>query len=205
MTEYKQSELTKLTYTEVIRNIEVYQTTGDIDARNKVVESYTLLAQKASRKYGMTHRESMDDLLHTGIMGIIAAIDKFDISVGSNFSSYCYQYIDGYMKNRLNVKFNRCESLSTKVFGEDSGTTRQDQLVAEVGATDSIERDESYGELHNALTELSDRDRQVIELYFGFGCEKQTMQAIADGLGVSKMGVQKIITRSLSKLKNLIG
>jgi RNA polymerase sigma factor (sigma-70 family) len=79
-------------------------------------------------------------------------------------------------------------------------------VEAKEGATDQLEKDEAYNSLYSALTNLSDRDQAVITMYFGLGDTKKfTLQEIADGLKISKMGVQKIVQRSLSTLKNLIG
>ena len=206
MTYYKSTQLTQLTREQGIELIREYQTTGSIEARNQVVESYVLLAQKASRKFGRGHRESMDDLLHQGIVAIIKACDNFNTESGAHFSSYVYKCINGYMLNALTVKHNKTFSLNCKVFGDDSAATMLDSVESTVGTTDEIEQNEAYNGLHSALTELSDRDRKVIELYFGLGgVETQTMQQIADGLKLSKMGVQKIITRSMATLKGLVG
>jgi RNA polymerase sigma factor (sigma-70 family) len=206
MTNYKSNQLTQVSYEDGIKLIRDYQTTGNIESRNIVVESYTLLAQKAASKFGMTHRETKDDLMHQGIMGIIAAIENFDTDNGARFSTYVYKYIHGYMLNALNSKHNATFSLSTKVHGDDSATSRLDMVEAKEGATDQLEKDEAYNSLYSALTNLSDRDQAVITMYFGLGDTKKfTLQEIADGLKISKMGVQKIVQRSLSTLKNLIG
>lgn len=70
--------------------------------------------------------------------------------------------------------------------------------------SDLIEREEQSEELtklHAAIEQLSERDRQVIRLYY---FEGKTQQEIADVLGMAKSTMSELLPRILLRLKNFL-
>jgi len=60
-------------------------------------------------------------------------------------------------------------------------------------------------EVDHALTRLSERERRVIELRFGFGGESSTLEEIAKTLGMSRERVRQVEQNALTKLKGELG
>lgn len=81
--------------TEVL--FERWQTHGDHSARNELVRRYLPLARKLSRRYGGA-REPFDDLLQVASLGLVKAVDRFDTSRGTAFSSFAVPTIMGELK-----------------------------------------------------------------------------------------------------------
>jgi RNA polymerase sigma factor (sigma-70 family) len=195
-----------LTNDETLELIRAYKENDCIESRNKVINSNTRMVLSITHKFGFKNRESFDDLYQEGIVGLIWAIDRFDVDRGSKFSVFAYRAIRGYMLNQLNNRFNKTCSLSGNVYGEDSVTSHQDRLVSEVdSAEDVMIRDESYAELHDALEDLSERDRKVVIRYFGLGGGvRATLEEIGDDLNITKQGTRAIIERAKKALKSTL-
>ncbi len=81
--------------TEVL--FERWQTRGEQRARDELVQRYLPLARKLSRRYGGA-REPFDDLLQVASLGLVKAVDRFDTSRGTAFSSFAVPTIMGELK-----------------------------------------------------------------------------------------------------------
>lgn len=79
-----------------IRELIKLARTGDIQARNRVIEAnYGLLYRHASSSLRRTKSNffTHDDLANEGVFGIIKAIDKYDFREGCTFSTYASYWI----------------------------------------------------------------------------------------------------------------
>ena len=86
-----------LTRRETEALFERWQTRGDHSARDELVQRYLPLARKLSRRYGGA-REPFDDLLQVASLGLVKAVDRFDTSRGTAFSSFAVPTIMGELK-----------------------------------------------------------------------------------------------------------
>ena len=70
---------------------------GDVYAREKLVNGNLKLVLSILKKFNK-HTENMDDLFQIGCIGLLKAIDNFDLSYGVKFSTYCVPMIEGEIK-----------------------------------------------------------------------------------------------------------
>lgn len=91
------------------------------------------------------------------------------------------------------ISVTSIEGLSQKGFEIEDET--QDFVSALI---ESEEHSEELSKLHAAIEQLSERDRQVVQLYF---FEGKTHQEIAAVLGLARTTVTELIARILVRLK----
>jgi RNA polymerase sigma-B factor len=77
-----------------------YQQGGDLHARRELIERYLPLARSVARRY--EHRgESYDDLLQVASLGLLKAIDRFEVKREVSFSSYAVPTMMGELRRHF--------------------------------------------------------------------------------------------------------
>lgn len=136
--------------------------TGDMSARDRLIRCNLKLVLSVIQRF-MNRGELPDDLFQVGCVGLIKAIDNFDISVGVRFSTYAVPMIMGelrrYLRDYNSVRVSRSmrdlayrvmqarEMLQTK-FGRDPSVS---EIAKELGN----EPDEVIVALESARDPLS--------------------------------------------------
>lgn len=73
----------------------------DLQQRNRLVEAHQDLARPIAIHYGRCCRESVDDLLQVGLIGLIRAAERFDAQQGSPFEAFARPHIRGAILHHL--------------------------------------------------------------------------------------------------------
>ncbi|MBR3604515.1 MAG: sigma-70 family RNA polymerase sigma factor, partial [Candidatus Gastranaerophilales bacterium] len=66
---------------------------GDVWARNQVIENNMSLVKKIAAKSIQKSALSDSDLIQEGIFGLVTAIEKFDLTLGYKFSTYATWWV----------------------------------------------------------------------------------------------------------------
>lgn len=94
------SELTVLKEAEKIALLKEIKATGSKEARDKLIKGNLRLVLSVIQKF--TGRgEDIDDLFQIGVVGLIKAINNFDLSKEVRFSTYCVPMISGELRRHL--------------------------------------------------------------------------------------------------------
>lgn len=89
---------------ESIQLLREYQQSRSATVRNQLVKLNFGLVRKEAHYWINQCTESYDDLLQVGCMGLIRAIERFDLSKGYAFSSFAVPYIRGEIQHYLRDK-----------------------------------------------------------------------------------------------------
>lgn len=94
------SELTVLKEAEKIALLKEIKATGSKEAKDKLIQGNLRLVLSVIQKF--TGRgEDIDDLFQIGVVGLIKAINNFDLTKEVRFSTYCVPMISGELRRHL--------------------------------------------------------------------------------------------------------
>ena len=77
-----------------------YHEDGDLAAREELIEQYLSLVRSLARRYSY-RGEQLEDLVQIGCIGLIKAIDRFDIDRGVELTTYATPNIIGEIKRHF--------------------------------------------------------------------------------------------------------
>jgi RNA polymerase sigma-B factor len=80
-----------------------YHQRGDLEAREQLIEQYLPLVRSLARRYSY-RGEQLEDLVQVGCIGLIKAIDRFDINRGVELTTYATPNIIGEIKRHFRDK-----------------------------------------------------------------------------------------------------
>ncbi|MEO1433021.1 MAG: RNA polymerase sigma factor SigF [Cyanobacteria bacterium J06632_19] len=249
--------LTKELKHEIWQLLREYQQSQSAEVRNKLVKLNFGLVRKEAYYWINQCHESFDDLLQVGCLGLIRAIERFDISKGHAFSSFAIPYIRGeiqhYLRDKgvtvriprrwlalqqqsagvsrsLREKYNRQPtdsevaaalsisleewqeiklawvnraplSLDMPVYDAEEGSASLAELVPDHSYRSFQLAQEDQLRLQQALLQLENRTRQVLEFVF---LHDLTQKQVAERLGISVVTVSRRVKKGLNSLKHLM-
>ena len=80
-----------------------YHEEGDVQARELLIERHLSLVRSLARRYSY-RGEQLDDLIQIGAIGLIKAIDRFDVNRGVELTTYATPNIIGEIKRHFRDK-----------------------------------------------------------------------------------------------------
>ena len=80
-----------------------YHHQGDVEARQRLIEQYLPLVRSLARRYSY-RGEQLEDLVQVGCIGLIKAIDRFDVDRGVELTTYATPNIIGEIKRHFRDK-----------------------------------------------------------------------------------------------------
>ncbi len=179
---------------------------GDLEARNILVEHNLRLVAHIIKKY-YSSQNDQDDLVSIGTIGLIKAINTFDINKKIKLSSYASRCIENeilmYFRNLK--KSSQDISLNEAIDTDKDGNPLSllDVLSVDDNIFDTLNTKLNLGKIAEYIdSELDDRERQVIILRYGLDNNKPLPQReVAEILGVSRSYISRIETKALKNLR----
>lgn len=149
----------------------------------------------------------IEDLISIGSIGLIKAVNTFCPSRNIKLATYASRCIENeilmylrktsQLKNEtsidepLNVDRNGNELLFCDVLGSDKDSV-----------TSKLEQEVECSLVRNAVENLAQRDKLIMELRFGLSGKKEhTQKEVADLLGISQSYISRLEKRIIEKLK----
>ena len=179
---------------------------GDIKARNILVEHNLRLVAHIIKKYYAVNVDQ-DDLVSIGTIGLIKAINTFDMDKNIKLSSYASRCIE----NEILMHFRNLKKSSQNVSLEDAvdidkdGNTLKlmDLLSIDDDFADNLDKKLNLQKINKYLTEtLTKRELQIINLRYGLnGSKPLTQREVSSIMNISRSYVSRIEKKALEKLK----
>ncbi|RAK23282.1 RNA polymerase sigma-29 (SigE) subunit [Anoxybacillus vitaminiphilus] len=179
---------------------------GDETARSMLIERNLRLVVYIARKFENTGI-NIEDLISIGTIGLIKAVNTFNPEKKIKLATYASRCIENeilmYLRRNnkvraevsfdepLNIDWDGNELLLSDVLG-----TEEDII------TKDLEANVDRNLLMKALHQLSDREKQIMELRFGLsGGEEKTQKDVADLLGISQSYISRLEKRIIKRLR----
>lgn len=182
---------------------------GDLEARNKLVEHNLRLVAHIVKKYNTLERDS-EDLISIGTIGLIKAVDTYDISKGNKLVTYASRCIE----NELLMLFRKEKKCSREVsIYEPIGTDKEGNEISLMDIIRSEEESifhllfyaDNKKKLYEELAKMSDeKAKQVLILRYGlYGGEELPQREVGKRLGISRSYVSRIEKRAIEQLRRI--
>ncbi len=179
---------------------------GDKAARSILIERNLRLVVYIARKFENTGI-NIEDLISIGTIGLIKAVNTFNPEKKIKLATYASRCIENeilmYLRRNnkirsevsfdepLNIDWDGNELLLSDVLGTDEDIITKD-----------LEANVDRKLLTKALHQLTDREKQIMELRFGLtNGEEKTQKDVADMLGISQSYISRLEKRIIKRLR----
>lgn len=143
------------------------------------------------------------EMISDGNMTLIRAIEKFDYSRGTKFSTYATWAIMRSYARSIPAEGTQLQRFRT---GTEVVLTGEEDIRPAASADEKLAANQ-YETLGSILGQLNEREQEAISLRFALhGLSRpMTLEQIGDRLGVSKERTRQIINTGLEKLRQIAG
>lgn len=183
---------------------------GDSGARNKLIEHNLRLVAHIVKKY-YTAAKDQDDLVSVGTVGLIKAIDSFDIEKGARFTTYAGKCLQNeiLMYFRSQKKHAGVTSINEAVDVDKDGNplTYLEIIAAPDDIVDSIDRKLKIEKIIKAIrTVLTDRERKIMMLRYGLNKNgrQYAQRDVAQIMGISRSYVSRLEKSAIDKIREFV-
>jgi len=183
---------------------------GDARSITAIVEQYTPLVQKIVNKYAwMSPRHSREDLVQEGLIGIVKAIETFDLSSGYKFMTWVYPKVRGAVQG-VARKDNRVPKYQLSLEQSDWGHNLEDEVRYEV--KDEYKADLIHDLIVAGCGSVNSKRAQIVcDRYGLLGKQPMRQGEVAKKYGMTKQAINshiarftKIVREQHPELENLI-
>jgi len=181
------------------------------DAKKKLISHNLRLVVYLARKFENTG-VGVEDLISIGTIGLIKGIQTFNTEKNIKLATYASRCIE----NEILMHLRRTNKLKLEVSFDEPLNVDWDGnelLLSDILGTEEdviyrdLETEAEIGMLRNAMEKLSDREREIIELRYGYnrGNEKEmTQKEVADLLGISQSYISRLEKKIMLRLRREI-
>ena len=180
-------------------------------ARSLLIEHNLRLVVYIAKKFDNTS-VGVEDLISIGTIGLIKAINTFNIDKNIKLATYASRCIENeilmYLRRNnktkmevsidepLNVDWDGNELLLSDILGTDEDVIYRD-----------LEDETEKKLLNTAISRLPAREQRIVKLRFGLGTENEdemTQKEVADLLGISQSYISRLEKKIMKRLKKEI-
>ena len=163
-----------------------------LDSRTKIIEANIRFVKFLVEDFNCDF-DQKEELFQVGLIGLIKAVDTFDIDKGFSFSTYAKKCI----MNEISMYFRK--------------NNKDENHLNDLNDFSDIDLEENYIEqeekiiILKMIKDLPEREREIILMYFGFYGKLYTQLEIANKFGIGQSYVSRLIKSIIVKFRKEIG
>jgi RNA polymerase sporulation-specific sigma factor len=179
---------------------------GDKNARNILIERNLRLVAHIAKKYCYSGCDN-EDLISIGTIGLIKAIDSYNINSGTRFATYAGKCLQNeiLMYFRSQKKQSAEVSLADAVETDKDGNplTYMDLVCSDEDVAEKIDfkikMEQICEKINSVLTPV---EKQIIIMRYGLGFTKPvTQREVASRLNISRSYVSRLESKAIAKIR----
>lgn len=182
---------------------------GDERAKQLLIERNLRLVVFLSRRFENTG-VNLEDLISIGTIGLIKAVGTYRRDKNIKLATYASRCIE----NEILMHIRKIANQKTEVSLDEPINMDYDGnelLLSDILGTDEdmilrpLEDDVDLRLLRQAVKELPDREREIVQLRYGLdGYKELTQKEVAQKLGISQSYISRLEKRIMQRLKKEI-
>ena len=197
------SKLKVLNHEEMVKLFKDYKE-GNKEAKEKLVNGNLKLILSILRKY-QNKVDNMDDLFQIGVVGLIKAVENFDLSHEVKFSTYAVLMIDGeikrYIRDNNSVRISRSiKDTAYKILKFKEQFINEFGVEARVDDIKNALKISEY-EINEALMSLKEPQSLFEPIYNDGGDTIYLMDQIEDKKDAKDLDALISMRKALNKIK----
>lgn len=180
---------------------------GDTSVRETIIKgNINLVYYTFSRYFKNLEVGEYEDL---GLIGLIKAVDSYDVEKNADFSTFSITFIKNEILGELRKISKTKEDVSLydckpRLVNDDEDMQLVNCLPDSKDLIDDFISSVSYEKITNELfATLTDKEKELLKLFFGFYEKKYTQKEIASIYGVHQPHISRTITRICYKLREV--
>ena len=180
---------------------------GDQSARDMLIEHNMRLVAHVVKKYQGSDYD-MEDLLSVGTIGLIKAVNTFNVDKGSRLATYAARCVENeiLMLLRASRKYSKEVSLFEPIGVDKDGETVSLVDVIEMDNKETLDTmilKQDVKELYEAFEScLTETEKTVLGMRYGlYRGKEHTQREIAGKLGISRSYVSRIEKKAIEKIR----
>ena len=178
----------------------------DESAKKTLVEKNLRLVVYIAKKFENSG-VNIEDLISIGTIGLMKAINSFNIDKNIKLATYASRCIE----NEILMYLRKTQRIKTEISIDEPinvDSEGNDLSLADILGTESdalfkhVEDDDNKKILNMAIKNLDSREKEIMELRYGFeGRKELTQKEVADKLGISQSYISRIEKKVIDRLK----
>lgn len=183
--------------------------TGDIEARNKLIEHNLRLVVFLAKKYENTGYD-IEDLVSIGSVGLIKGINTYKVDKNIKLATYVSRCISNEILMFLRKNKRRRTEISfedTLNFDAEGNTLCLEDILGtdEDIVAESFEKNVDRRFLEKELNSLNEREKLIMTLRYGLNnTEEYTQKEVANMLGISQSYISRIEKKIINRIRSTI-
>ena len=179
---------------------------GEEGAKQLLVEHNLRLVVYIARRFENTG-VNLEDLISIGTIGLIKAIGTYKLDKKIKLATYASRCIE----NEILMHIRKISNQRTEVSLDEPinmDCDGNELLLSDILGTEEdmilrpLEEDVDRRVLRQALTQLPDRERELVRMRFGLdGRKEQTQKEVARQMGISQSYISRLEKRILLRLR----
>lgn len=170
----------------------------DEESREKLIMHNLRLIVNLSKRYQPLKFDN-EDLFSIGVLGLITAVDTFDVNKNVEFSTYASSCILNSFYAFFIYSKRKRDLGNYKVSLDNLFNVCDENMRVEANYLESIEKDLLLSSINKALDDL---EKNLILLYFGFNGVSYMQKDLMVMYGLSQRKVSVTIKKSILKIRN---